>query len=333
MARPAKIGLDYFELDCHMDEKVELIEAEFGLKGFAVIVKLYQSIYSGFGYYCEWTPEISVLWAYRLGCTHNVGYRNVGSVCDECALPGFPKNLINEIVAASIRRNIFSAELFDKYRILTSSGIQKRYLNAVSRRENVELKKEYLLISVGKNSENVVIKPVSYIGNSINVFSNTQSRVEKSREENGSYAHSAEARECQSLDDFFESIWNLYPLKKGKGKVSKTKKQVLRRIGYAQIKRCVDRYVAEIKSSGKEKYMMHGSTFFNSGYVDYLDENYEMERPESSQDAELEEDRFSCLDPDMRSILENCGVIYGQSLDLGNATDEQIKYLQECGVL
>lgn len=30
MARPAKIGLDYFELDCHMDEKVELIEAEFG---------------------------------------------------------------------------------------------------------------------------------------------------------------------------------------------------------------------------------------------------------------------------------------------------------------
>ena len=41
MARPTKAGLDYFELDCHMDEKVELIEAEFGLKGFAVIVKLY----------------------------------------------------------------------------------------------------------------------------------------------------------------------------------------------------------------------------------------------------------------------------------------------------
>ena len=35
MARPIKAGLDYFELDCHMDEKVELIEAEFGLKGFA----------------------------------------------------------------------------------------------------------------------------------------------------------------------------------------------------------------------------------------------------------------------------------------------------------
>ena len=141
MARPNKTGLDYFELDCHMDEKVRLIEAEFGLKGFAIIVKLYQSIYSGFGYYCEWSPDISVLWAYQLGCSHGVGKGDVGSVDEGCALPGFPKNFINEVVSAAIRRNIFSKELFDRYHILTSSGIQKRYLNAVSRREKVELKK------------------------------------------------------------------------------------------------------------------------------------------------------------------------------------------------
>lgn len=30
--RPTKAGLDYFELDCHMEEKVRLIQAEFGLK-------------------------------------------------------------------------------------------------------------------------------------------------------------------------------------------------------------------------------------------------------------------------------------------------------------
>lgn len=168
--------------------------------------------------------------------------------------------------------------------------------------------------------------------------SKTERSIDKRREEKYSKeinVHSGEMHDTgnPSLEQFFESIWKLYPLKKGKGQVSKTKKQVLQRIGYAQIKRCVDRYVAEIKSSGKEKYMMHGSTFFNSGYVDYLDENYEMEKPESSQDAELEEDRFSCLEPDIRSALENSGVIDGQSLDLGNATDEQIKYLQECGVL
>lgn len=291
MARPQKVGLDYFELDCHMDEKIELIEAEFGLKGFAVIVKLYQSIYSGFGYYCEWTPEISVLWAYRLGCTRSVDCRNVGSVCEECALPGFPNNLINEIVAASIRRNIFSGELFNKYRILTSSGIQKRYLNAVSRRERVELKKEYLLISVGKNHQNVVINSVNADRNPINEHGNTQSKEEKSREENYISCTPAE-RGTESLEEFFESVWKLYPIKKGKGQVSKTKKQKLQRIGYSQIRRCVERFVKDMESERRDKkYWMHGSTFFNSGYVDYLDENYgsgivekELEVPEEEEE-------------------------------------------------
>ena len=292
MARPQKVGLDYFELDCHMDEKIELIEAEFGLKGFAVIVKLYQSIYSGFGYYCEWTPEISVLWAYRLGCTRSVDCRNVGSVCEECALPGFPNNLINEIVAASIRRNIFSGELFKKYRILTSSGIQKRYLNAVSRRERVELKKEYLLISVGKNLQNVVINSVNDSRNSKNEYENTQSKEEKSREENYISCTPTE-RDTDSLEEFFESIWKLYPIKKGKGQVSKTKKQKLQRIGYDQIKRCVERFVKDMESEHRDKkYWMHGSTFFNSGYVDYLDKNYDSGIPEKEPEIPEEEEEL-----------------------------------------
>ncbi len=292
MARPQKVGLDYFELDCHMDEKIELIEAEFGLKGFAVIVKLYQSIYSGFGYYCEWTPEISVLWAYRLGCTRSVDCRNVGSVCEECALPGFPNNLINEIVAASIRRNIFSGELFKKYRILTSSGIQKRYLNAVSRRERVELKKEYLLISVGKKLQNVVINSVNDSRNSKNEYENTQSKEEKSREENYISCTPTE-RDTDSLEEFFESIWKLYPIKKGKGQVSKTKKQKLQRIGYDQIKRCVERFVKDMESEHRDKkYWMHGSTFFNSGYVDYLDENYGPGIAENESEVPEEEEEL-----------------------------------------
>ena len=57
--------------------------------------------------------------------------------------------------------------------------------------------------------------------------------------------------------------------------VSKAKKKALQRIGYPQMKRCVERFVADMESSGRDRrYWMHGSTFFNSGYVDYLDENY-----------------------------------------------------------
>ena len=62
----AKSGLEYFPLDVVLDDKFELIEAEFGLTGFAVIVKLFQKIYGGQGYYCEWTNEVALLFAKRI---------------------------------------------------------------------------------------------------------------------------------------------------------------------------------------------------------------------------------------------------------------------------
>lgn len=166
MARPNKAGLDYFELDCYMDEKVRLIQAEFGLKGFAVVVLLYQRIYGEQGYYMSWDEDRSLLFMSDNG------------------IGGCDKNLIEEIVSACIRRNIFSRELFEKYHVLTSSGIQKRYLNAVARRGKVELKKEYLLLSVGKNQNNVVINSINVSKNEVNADRNTQSREEKSKEEN-----------------------------------------------------------------------------------------------------------------------------------------------------
>lgn len=162
--RPNKVGLDYFELDCHLDDNIKLIQAEFGLKGFAVVVKLFQKIYGMNGYYCEWNDDVLLLF-----CGENA------STCES--------NLIKNIVAACIRRDIFSEELFQKYGILTSSGIQKRYLNATAKREKVELIKEYLLFVDAKNLKNVVINSISDGRNSINSVDNTQSRVEKSRVE------------------------------------------------------------------------------------------------------------------------------------------------------
>ena len=82
----------------------------------------------------------------------------------------------------------------------------------------------------------------------------------------------------KDVEDFFNKIWNLYPKKKGKGQVSSSKKLVLYKLGYDVVSRCIDRYVNDFNNTGKDmQYMMYGSTFFNSGYVDYLDENYETE--------------------------------------------------------
>ena len=160
MGRQNKVELPYFELDCHMDEKVRLIRAEYGLKGFAIIVMMYQHIYGGdHGYYCEWDEERLLLFMSDNG------------------LIGESKNLIDEVVHSCIRRNIFSDELYKKYGILTSHGIQKQYLKATAKREVIEMKKEYLLITIPENRNNVVINSISSVKNHISVGRNTQSRV------------------------------------------------------------------------------------------------------------------------------------------------------------
>lgn len=252
MARPTKTGLDYFELDCHMDEKVKLIQAEFGLKGFAVVVKLYQKIYGGSGYYCEWNEDSLLLFMSENGVSSRDG-----------------KNLIKEIVSACIRRGIFSEKLFNKFSILTSEGVQKRYLNAVARREKVEMKKEYLLISVGKNNSNVIINGINVDRNEVNTYRNQQSKVEKSREEyNKNTMCEAEA------SALFERLWPLYPVKKGKGQVSMAAKKRLLKVGYDEMVRAIDRYKAGLEKDSDWRKPQNGSTFFNSGYIDYLDANY-----------------------------------------------------------
>ena len=160
MARPYKKGLDYFELDCYLDDKFGMIEAEFGDKGFAIVVMLLQLIYRENGYYCEWTEDVALLFG-----------KNVGLGGDA----------VSEIVRAAIKRGIFDSELYDKYQILTSRGIQERYFEAVSRRKEVEVKKEYLLIKVDQIYKNVRILNENVNISSKNVNISEQKKVEESK--------------------------------------------------------------------------------------------------------------------------------------------------------
>ena len=153
-------GINYFPLNVHLDDKFELIEAEFGLKGFAIVVKLFQKIYGQQGYYCEWTEDVALLFG-----------KNVGLGGDA----------VSEIVRAAIKRGIFDSELYDKYQILTSRGIQERYLEAVSRRKEVEVRKEYLLIKVDQIYKNVRILNENVNISSKNVNISEQKKVEESK--------------------------------------------------------------------------------------------------------------------------------------------------------
>ncbi len=182
-------GVDYFPLDVTLDDKLELTEAEFGLTGFAVVVKLFQKIYGGQGYYCEWNDEVALLFSRKIG------------------LGG---NAVSEIVSASVKRGIFDKTLYEKYKILTSSGIQKRYFKAVSRRKSVEVEKQYLLCDCAQFLKNVDIFYKN--GDIFTKNANTieQSKRKDSKEEDSKEEDSKENKELVVIVSEYEK--NIAPI-------------------------------------------------------------------------------------------------------------------------
>ena len=86
--------------------------------------------------------------------------------------------------------------------------------------------------------------------------------------------HSCSESPEETPEEFFERAWQYYPNKRGKGQVSEKSKERLMSHGWDNIKRAIDRYLEDLKKDEWRK-AQNGSTFFNSGYIDYLDENYE----------------------------------------------------------
>lgn len=102
-----------------------------------------------------------------------------------------------------------------------------------------------------------------------------------------------------NLDKEVEEIWKLYPLKKGKANAIKKIPSLLKKYGKEQLKRCIERYVKDVEYQRANKFRdlnyKNGSTFFNGGYVDYLDCNYEEIKAKDIQQSEVvqvEEDNF-----------------------------------------
>lgn len=129
MARPRKIGLDYFPLDVDFfeDDKIQLIEAEFGTKGICVAIRLLCKVYKN-GYFYQWGGDECLLLSKQVG-------------------DGIVPNLVEEIVKGLVRRSFFDKGVFDSFRILTSRGIQRRYLEAAGRtRTGVEINPEIDLV-------------------------------------------------------------------------------------------------------------------------------------------------------------------------------------------
>lgn len=153
-------GITFVPLDCQLDEKFDYIEAEFGLIGFAVVVKLFQRIYGGHGYYCEWNDRVALLFAHKIGAGGDV---------------------VREIVSAAIREGIFSKKMLENFGVLTSRGIQKRFSDVAKRRKEIFDKPEYVLLDYEQNSDDVDISGENVCNSDENVCNPNTSKVKESK--------------------------------------------------------------------------------------------------------------------------------------------------------
>lgn len=186
MARPLKQGLDYFPLDVGFlqDMKVRRIIKSCGASAISVLIWLLGSCYRDEGYYIWWTEDLPFIVADEIGVT---------------------EGCVQEVVKRALQVGFFDAGMKEKHGILTSAGIQKRFLEVTSRRKAAFLRRDFALISI-----NVDNNSINVCNNSINVYSNEQSKVKK-RKGKESKEKEGEKNVLSSQDEIIQSYFSSNP--------------------------------------------------------------------------------------------------------------------------
>jgi len=126
-----KDGVDYFpkDTDFYEDDKVRLLRAEFGAKGMYLLDYLLCRLYGRNGYFLPWDRNVQLLVADAVGC-------------------GCEPQYISEFIAGATRCSFFNERVRDVFGVLTSAGIQRRYIRMFNSREQIQIIKEYWLLDV-----------------------------------------------------------------------------------------------------------------------------------------------------------------------------------------
>ncbi|WP_313627561.1 Lin1244/Lin1753 domain-containing protein [Enterococcus italicus] len=182
MARPTKQGIDYYpvSVDILRDIKIRKIKRACGPQTVEILLCLLGNIYRENGYYIGWDEDVAFL------------------VADEV---GAKEGLVEETVSKAIQVGFFNQEKFNKYKILTSKGIQERYIEATRKRKETVISDNYSVIDTLKAEETQV-----------NTVNNQQSKVKESKV-NKSKVNKSSSKDTSDVRlsfDAFEKLW-LFP--------------------------------------------------------------------------------------------------------------------------
>ena len=157
MARPKAKGVEYFPLDVGFlsDLKIRKIMLSHGPASIAVLIYIFAAIYKDEGYFMSIKD-------------------------DEISLIALDTNLdadyVKEVINRACEVELFSFRIYDNFRILTSEGIQNRYLKITERRKSVKINADINLI----NADMMYTETrVNVAETRVNVYKNEQSKVKE----------------------------------------------------------------------------------------------------------------------------------------------------------
>lgn len=199
MARPKAKGVEYFPLDVGFlsDLKIRKIMLSCGASSIAVLIYIFATIYRDEGY-----------------------FMNVKD--DDIALIALDTNLDTDYVKNVINRacevGLFSFRIYDNFRVLTSEGIQNRYLKITERRKSVKINADINLVNVDmmytETRVNVAETIVNVAETPVNVYKSTQSKVKESKvkESKGKESKGKESKEKNTViqNDVFSTWLNTF---------------------------------------------------------------------------------------------------------------------------
>ena len=185
-------GMLYFPLKVNLFEEiaVELVEARFGLKGTAAVMKLLCKIHKENGYYLKWNAEQCTLFTNKAGKDIN-----------EQEMQG--------IVDILVEKAFFDPKTYREQGVLTSTEIQKVWLEATKRRKRDLTTLPYLLVETEEDKpdkdktctqkrENCTQDADIFPENACNSKQSKESKVEESKVEE-SKVEESKAKESKAL--------------------------------------------------------------------------------------------------------------------------------------
>lgn len=174
-------GMLYFPFKVNLFEEIEieLIEAKFGLKGTAAVIKLLCKIHKENGYYLKWDSEQCTLFTNKVGRDIN-------------------EEEMQGIVDILVEKEFFDPQIYKEQEVLTSIELQKVWLEATKRRkrdltslpyfvEELKVKNEQpkpktdMLPSNAKNHRNCIQDVRNFYESADNSAQSKESKVNESK--------------------------------------------------------------------------------------------------------------------------------------------------------